>query len=131
MDSQADVITVTAGVYSGRRNPEFVLSGADASALAERARAARGHGPSNPPPPPKLGFYYGFKIHAPKKLAAEFGIPENFTVFSGVLTEHDGREQRHWRDASGVEELLLAVAYREHGELLERVSAPRPGSAKY
>ena len=84
-----------------------------------------------PPPQAKLGFYYGFQVSTPKPLASELGIPESFSVFAGVITQQSGREQHYWRDVSGVEEFLLAASYAQgHGELLDRVNAPRTASAK-
>lgn len=125
MAYEPDVITATAGIFSGRPNPQIELSGSDASALAERMRAARE--PSHPPPQPKLGFYYGFQVNAPTKLARDYGIPESFNVFAGVITDGGSRGQRHWQDTGGVETFLLMTAYeRGHGELLDRVKAPRP-----
>jgi hypothetical protein len=130
MESEADVITATAGVFSGRRNPEIVLSGTDASSFAERVRETLGKDPIHPPPPPKLGSYYGFQIHASKQLAKDRGIPEDFNIYSGVITEQNGREQRHWRDVGGVEDFLLGIAYeRGHRELLDKVNAPQPRAA--
>jgi len=132
MEPGEDVITAIAGVFSGRPNPEIVLRGADATELAERLRKSVGKEPSNPPPPPKLGFFYGFQVHAPKKPAKDIGLPENFNVFSGVITEQQGREPRHWRDSGGVEQYLIAKAYEQgHGELLEKVGATLPVATKH
>lgn len=131
MASEPNVITAAAGIFSGRPNPEMTLSGVDATTLAQRVREARGKEANHPPPQAKLGFYYGFQVWAPKHLASELGIPESFNVFAGVITQQSGREQHYWRDVSGVEEFLLTTAYaRGHGELLDRVNAPRPGSRK-
>lgn len=132
MESGEDIITAIAGVFSGRRNPEVVLRGADAAQLAERLHAAVGRERSHPPPPPKLGVFYGFEVHTPAKLARELGVPENVNVFAGVVTDERGREQHHWRDTGGVEEYLLAKAWEQgHGELLEKVGAPRSPAAQY
>ena len=127
MASEPNVITATAGIFSGRPNPEIALSGTEATTLAQRVREARGKESPHPPPQAKLGFYYGFQVSGPKQLASELGIPEAFHVFAGVITQQSGREQHHWRDVSGVEQFLLETAYaRGLGELLDRVNAPRP-----
>jgi hypothetical protein len=131
MASEPNVITAAVGIFSGRPNPQITLSGADATALAQRVREARGKESNHPPPQAKLGFYYGFQVSAPKPLASELGIPETFNVFAGVITQQSGREPHHWRDESGVEEFLLTTAYAQgHGDLLDRVKAPRPRLAQ-
>jgi hypothetical protein len=131
MASEPNVITAAVGIFSGRPNPEITLSGTDATTLTQRLREARGKESPHPPPQAKLGFYYGFQVSAPKQLASKLEIPEAFNVFAGVITQQSGREQNHWRDVSGVEDFLLAIAYaRDLGEWLDRVNAPRPVATK-
>ncbi len=121
MKPQEDAIVVSVGLFSGRPNPEIVMSGDAASQIAERLRASIGKEATAPPPPPRLGFFYGFYLQAPARLARELGVPESFSVYSGVITEAGKREQRHWRDTAGLESFLMAAALREgHGELLEK-----------
>jgi hypothetical protein len=119
-------ISVSVGLFSGRPNPEIVITGEAASTLAERLRSSIGKESTHPPPPPRLGFFYGFYLQVPAKLAKELEVPENFSVYSGVITEQGQREQRYWRDTGGVELFLMETAFQQgHGELLEKAGAQR------
>jgi|ERR1041385_2914811 hypothetical protein len=126
MEPREDAITVSVGLFSGRPNPEIVMAGQQAAQIAERVRVSVGKEPASPPPPPRLGSFYGFYLQAAPQLAKQLGVPENFSVYSGVITERTKREQRHWRDTAGLESFLMAAARDEgHGELLERAGAQR------
>ena len=126
MDVKGEVIIVRVGVFSGRPNPEVTLSGELADELARRARATIGKEPTDPPPPPQLGSYYGFLIQSPAEVVKRLRLPAEFSVYKGVLTEHTGRQQLHWRDVGAVEPFLIEQAFRQgHGDLLqERGIAP-------
>ncbi len=49
-------------------------------------------------------------------------------MYHGVLTEGEGRQQKHWRDVAKVERLLIDQAYKQgHGDLLEKVGVNKLG----
>jgi len=114
-----DAITATIGVFSGRPNPEISLTGEAAERLAHSAKRAIGQQSAPPPPAPRLGFYHGFIVRSPRKLAQRLGLPEEFRVYQGVLTEKVGREPKHWRDAADVERLQVAKAAVDRAEVVE------------
>lgn len=122
MGSKQDAIRVIVGVFSGRPNPELSLPGDVAEELANLVKETLGKEPIHPPPPPKLGYYYGFVLQSPKESAERLGIPAEFRVYHGVLTEREGRKQKHWRDVAQIERFLIDLAYEQgYGDLLEHV----------
>lgn len=129
MELKKDVFTAVIGVFSGRPNPEMSLSGETAEELANLVKTTIGQESIHPPPPPQLGYYYGFLVQLPKDLAKRFGLPEEFNVCHGVLTERIDREQKHWRDVAKVERFLINQAYKQgHGDLLKKVGVEQPTS---
>ena len=127
MEPSTDAITVTIGIFSGRPNPQLTLSGPSAQEFANLVNATLGKDPIHPPPQPKLGFYYGFSVQTPRELATRLALPTDLYVYYGVVTQGTGREQRHWRDVANVERFLIQQAHQQgHGELLDKVSAPKP-----
>ena len=127
MEPKKDAITVTMGIFSGRPNPQLSLTGAPAEEFAGLVKATIGKEPIHPPPPPKLGFYYGFVVETPRELAARLALPAALGIYHGVLTEGKGREQKHWRDTANVERFLTEHAYKQGlGELLEKVGVGKP-----
>ena len=126
MATQQDAITAAVGIFSGRQNQEVQLTGDTAQALARLVKSDLGKEPTRPPPTPRLGFYYGFAVRMSPELAKSLGLPQQFSVYQGVLTESAERGQRHWRDAAGVEQFLLDQAHQQgHSELLKRVGVER------
>ncbi|MCA1791201.1 MAG: hypothetical protein LC667_15520, partial [Thioalkalivibrio sp.] len=94
-------------------------------ALAGRLKEAVGarEAPASAPPP--LG-YRGFLVRTGGEVA---GLPEEFIVYRNVVTVPRGREKaQHWMDTSGIEDLLLREARREHGTLLDQLGV-RGGSS--
>jgi hypothetical protein len=117
--------TATIGLFSGRPNPELSLN-AHLGQLASLVKTTIGAEPIHPPPPPRLGHYYGFFVRLPAELASSHQLPEEFDVYSAVLTERRGRDQKHWRDVGKVEDFLIDRAYEEgHGDLLKRLGVAR------
>jgi hypothetical protein len=122
MEPKHDAVTAIVGVFSGRRNPELPLTGEAVEKLADLIMAVRGKEPIHPPPPPKPGYYYGFVLRVPEELAERLGLPTDLRVYHGVLTEGEGRDQKHWRDVAGVERFPVDLAYKQgYGDLLEHV----------
>jgi hypothetical protein len=120
IDAGKDSISVTIGVFSGRPNPEFRLSGNVVNKLAELAGSAIGKEPIEEPPPAKLGNYYGFLVQTPSLLATHLHIPTAFRLYSDVLTESMERKERHWRDVANAEQFLIEQAFElGYGEFLE------------
>ena len=121
MESDRDAITGIIGIFSGHRNPELSLTGETVKEFADLMHKTVGKEPIHPPPPARLGYYYGFFIHAPKELAKRFDLPSDFSLYHGVITERKGREKKHWRDVAGVEQFLINQAREQgYGELLEK-----------
>jgi hypothetical protein len=126
MATQQDAITAAVGIFSGRPNPEVQLTGDSAQALARLVKSDIGKEPTSPPATPRLGFYYGFAVRMAAELARSLGLPPQFSVYQGVLTEPIERGQRHWRDVAGVEEFLLDQAHQQgHTDLLRMVGVER------
>jgi hypothetical protein len=120
MQPKQDAITATVGVFSGRPNPELSLAGEVVQEFADLVKATLGKEPIHPPPPARLGYYYGFVLHSPKELAERLGLPREFKVYHGVLTEREGRVQNHWRDVAQIERFLIDLAHEQgYGDLLE------------
>jgi len=127
MEPKQDAITVTIGIFSGRPNPELKLSGELAEKFASLIKATIGREPIHAPPPPKLGFYYGFTVQAARELASRLACPAELYIYHGVVSEGKGREQKHWRDVANSERFLIEQAFREgHGALLEKVGVGKP-----
>lgn len=119
---QRRAVTIRLMVYSGRPDPEWEADAAEIDALAERAARAVGGEPSNAPPAGGLG-YRGFLIRS-----GDPRLPRELTVFRGVVTEHDGRAARHWRDNAGLEELLIEqAAAHDQGAVLAALGVTRRG----
>lgn len=117
MESQQPSVIVRLLIFSGRPDPEWALDENAGNELFTRVREAFGREKSNPPPPPSLG-YRGFLVKPARTDMAEF------TVSNGVLTVGSGRQATHWRDVTGVEELLLTQAReRGYGEALDLFGA--------
>jgi hypothetical protein len=108
-------VTVELDAYSGRPNPTFVLTAAEARQLADLLVLLRDADAANLPQA-TLG-YRGFEI---RNSAGQGGIPERVYVARGGLVrvlEADGRE-RVLRD-TGIEAWLIAAARRRgHGTVL-------------
>jgi hypothetical protein len=122
MQVKVDAIRVTLGIYSGRPNPSLELSGNEADELADLARTALDGEPSPPPPPPQLGRFYGFQIETPADMQKRLRLPAQLSVYSGVVTEKQDRELRHWRDVANLERFLINYAQRGGlSELLAKV----------
>jgi hypothetical protein len=127
MEMHQDAITAAVGIFSGRPNPMLSFTGTSADELAGLVKATIGKEEVNAAPPPRLGYYHGFAVRMPTQTAKRLGIPEQFTVFQGVLSEAKDRTPRHWRDTGGVERFLLDQAFQQgHGELLKRVGVESP-----
>lgn len=127
MESKKDAITARIGVFSGRPNPELSLTGEVLEELASLVKRTIGREPIHPPPPPRLGYYYGFLIQTPNELAKRLELPAEFSVYHGVIAEGKGREKRHWRDVAKVERFLIYQAYEQGlGEFLEKVGVEKP-----
>ncbi len=122
MQMKVDGINVTLGVYSGRPNPSLELSDNEANEFAGLARTALDGEPTAPPPPPQLGRFYGFYIETPADMQKRLRLPAQLSVYSGVVTEKQDRELRHWRDVANLERFLIKCAQRGgHSELLAKV----------
>lgn len=120
MELKKGTITAVIGVFSGRPNPELLLTGEVARELASLVKKTIGREPIHPPPPPKLWCYNGFLVQLPNELAQRFGLPTEFSVHHGVLTEREGHQEKHWRDVAEVERFLIDQAYEQgHGDLIE------------
>jgi hypothetical protein len=122
MESQKEAITAQIGLFSGRPNPVLSLAGEAVEQFVKLVQATIGKEPIHPPPPPRLGYYYGFLV-----VASRSGLPAELNVYYGVVTEGEGRDQKHWRDVAGVERFLIVQAYQQgYGELLEKVGVEKP-----
>lgn len=128
-DIREDEVIVTLGVFSGRPNPALNLDRDDAEKLAVMLHSVIGKETMHPPPHPKLGEFYGFFLKVPGELSEQLVLPRKMRVFSGVLTEEQDGEQKHWRDAKRIEEFLTVYAYEKGlGEFLELVGVKSPSS---
>jgi len=127
MATRNDAISVALGIFSGRPNPEITLAGASAEELGRLVNTAIGKEPTHPPPPARLGSYYGFVIRVPRETAARLSVPSEFSVYGGVITEAAGQQPKYWRDIANVERFLIDQSYKEgQGELLEKVGVRKP-----
>lgn len=125
-DDRGDVVVASIGVYSGRGNPEFALTGDAASGFVSLVKETLGRECADPPPRALLGSYYGFYVQTPDEVARRLGIPTLLIAYRNVLSEGAGARQKHWRDTGQVEPFLMARA-EEHGyrSLLELHRAVR------
>jgi len=115
-------IVVEIGVFSGRKNPAFELDPDAAKDLTKRCREVIGRKAIHPPPPPKLGEFYGFAVSVPKTLQKDLGLPELIRVFHGVVTTVEDRKEAHWKDEANIEGHLEKLARRyDRGEFLDLV----------
>ncbi len=120
-------IVVTLGVFSGRPNPVLNLDREDAEKLAEMVHGIIGKEAIHPPPHPKLGEFYGFSLKVPGELSKQFMLPKKMGIYSGVLTEGQGGEQRHWRDPGKIENFLTGYAFKKGlGKFLEPMGIKNP-----
>ena len=118
MNTQERTVNVRLLVFSGRPDPEWTLPAEMMDALAGRLKQAVGAQEAPAPAAPALG-YRGFLVRTGGAVA---GLPEEFTVYRNVVTVPQGREKaQHWVDTSGIEDLLLREARREHGTLLDQL----------
>jgi hypothetical protein len=121
-------VVVEIGVFSGRKNPAFELDAEAAKDLASRCRDVIGRHAIHPPPPPKLGEFYGFSVTVPKTLQKDLGLPQNIRVVHGVLTTVEDRKETHWKDEANIEGRLANLARRQdRGEFLDLVGYKEPG----
>ena len=127
MEGNKDVILVKIGLFSGRPNPEMKLTDDMASQFADLVKSTVGKEPIHPPPPPKLGEFYGFFVQVPDQKVKELGLPAQASIFSGVLTDMTQQKQAHWRDVAGIERFLTRLDYeQDFGDLLRKVDVPEP-----
>ena len=127
MEGNKDAILVKIGLFSGMPNPEMNLTDEVASQFADLVKLTVGKEPIHPPPPPKLGEFYGFLVQVPDHKAKELGLPVQATVFSGVLTDMTQKKQAYWRDKAGIEQFLTRLAYEQgFGDLLRKVHVAEP-----
>lgn len=127
MEENKDAMVVKIGLFSGRPNPEMKLTDEMASQFADLVKLTVGKEPIHPPPPPKLGEFYGFLVQVPDQKAKELGLPVQATVFSGVLTDMTQKKQAYWRDEAGIERFLTRLAYEQgFGDLLRKVHVAEP-----
>lgn len=113
-------IKVQVGVFSGRRNPEFVMGPSAEAQFGEMMRAVIGVEPANSPGSPKLGEFYGFLVTVPAEMVRELDLPEFSEIWRGVVTLATPHANNgHWRDTAGVEAFLIEQALEAgHGEIM-------------
>lgn len=127
MESNNDAITVTVGIFSGRRNPELKLDGETASRFVELLRSAIGNEPIHPLPPPRLGEFYGFFARLPAALAKDLNCAAGLSIRDSVISCEREQRSEHWRDQGNIEEFLMNEAYGQGlGEILEKVGIKDP-----
>lgn len=116
MTAQEQVVSVRLFLFSGRPDPEWSLDEAAVKELRNRTEKILGREVVDAPPPGGLG-YRGLLVQNPGKVE---GIPPEFVVFRGVLSEPLRPESRHWSDLAGIEGWLLAQARdKGYGETLD------------
>lgn len=110
-------------IFSGRPDPELALDDDAVNQLRERVQSTVNGEKSNPAPAGGLG-YRGFLV---QNLAKVSGLPAEFSVFRGVLSELSERTGSHWRDIGETESWLLELARGQGlGDALDAFGA-RPG----
>ena len=124
--SEEEVI-VTLGVFSGLPNPAFNLAIDEAEKLAEMVNGVVGKEAIHPPPPPRLGKFYGFYLKVPAALAKRLELPDKMRIVSGVLTAEKDHEQKHWRDSERIGEYLTVYAFKKgFGKFLKPLGIEGP-----
>jgi hypothetical protein len=124
MNEREEDLTIVLGVFSGRPNPRLELTGAQAGEFAHLLGEVVGRESGNPPPPAKLGLYYGFYASVPQSLARKLAIAREMTIYSGVVTTGTMGKQTHWQDRVGIEAFLADIAIANgFGELLKQTRA--------
>lgn len=122
MEPNDKEITASIGIFSGRENPKLLLEGELSEQFAERIKSTVGKEAIHAPPPPRLGFYYGFQIHVPAEQAKRLELSKEYNVYHGVITVIESSKQDNWRDTGNIEQFLLEQAMKQgHGDLLEKV----------
>jgi hypothetical protein len=121
--SVASTITVRLRIFSGRPDPEWTLDPGAVDEFARRVGEALGGARVNTPPEGGLG-YRGFEIRGGRTL----GLPNELTVFRGVVSDRSEKAGAHWIDSASLEQLLLDDARgRGLAQLLEAGGAsPSP-----
>ncbi|MFQ6029929.1 MAG: hypothetical protein ACE5Q6_20845 [Dehalococcoidia bacterium] len=113
-------------IFSGRPDPEWTLGEQATQELQNRVEGTIGGDATDAAPQGGLG-YRGFLIQNREELA---GLPTEFTVFRGVLSETRSGRVSNWRDNGGVESWLLAQAREQgHGEILDAFGVEEDGTA--
>ena len=97
MSNNKPKIEIELDVFSGRPNPNWMLSEVQVDEL--KAKLSLALPEAKPKTPPQLG-YNGFIIRNPDNLPA---IPDYIRVFSGVLTITDKGKIRYCKDVSNIE----------------------------
>lgn len=108
-------VTIELDAYSGRPNPTWKLTPAEAEQLAGRLRGMPELSEASPPEA-VLG-YRGFRVANP---GGDGGIPERIYVARGGMVQvFDGDERwRGYGDHAGIESWLIEAARRRgHGEV--------------
>ena len=100
-------MTVELDVYSGRPNPTWSLSPAEAEQMAGLLKDL----PRAPAAAPEGLGYRGFVLRTSDPAGTG---SENLRVSDGVVSIQQGNRVEHFVDAHGVEERLLQQA-RDHG----------------
>lgn len=109
-------VRVEIDVFSGRPNPSWALSPAEAGDLAARLRDL----PREGRPRPRLG-YRGFVVHRPDPRGGSWPW---LHVGGGAVEVFAGAGRGCYRDVAGIEEWLVALADREgFGALLGSAGA--------
>jgi len=125
MDTNDEVLVVTVGVFSGRPNPTFELVGPAARQWSELLASVVGVQAADPPPPTRLGEYYGFQVEPRADAIARQSTERLVRVFRGVVSVYEKRHAGHWRDTAELELFLAQRAVDAgHAELLRKVAAP-------
>jgi len=99
-------VSIRLMIFSGRPDPRFDLPEDVIEGLATRVTQTIGVDMVPAPPDIALG-YRGVEV---ENVGGHAGLPSEFSVFRGVLTEQSGETARHWRDAGAVEQFLLDQA---------------------
>ncbi|MBN1133402.1 MAG: hypothetical protein JXA38_00430 [Methanosarcinaceae archaeon] len=126
-DENKEVVVVKLGIYSGRPNPEMKLTNKMALQYADLVKLTVSKEQTHPPPPVKLGEFYGFFVQIPDKKAEELGLPGQAAVLNGVFTDMTHKKLTHWSDEAGIERFLTRLAYElGFGDLLRNMHIVEP-----
>ncbi len=102
-------------VYSGRTNPKWSSDESLTKEIINKIRSSEQREFKGTIPAPKLG-YQGFLLISPK--GSE--LLESFRVFNGIILGGNGSRQQAWKDAEGLEKILLdEVRKGEYANILE------------